>query len=81
MGSEAETEYVDFQQKVKQTVYLDNLSRQVTEPVLKTALDQFGTVKSVRFIPNYLGPINMPQCALVWQQTKAAIQALTQNYQ
>lgn len=63
-GSSTE-EYAIFEEKVKRTVYLDNLSPQVTEPVLRTALDQFATVKSVKFIPNYLGPKNVPQCALV----------------
>ncbi|XP_027192722.1 ASI1-immunoprecipitated protein 1-like [Cicer arietinum] len=38
---------------------------QVTKSVIRTALDQFAAVKNVKFIPNYLGPSNLPQCALV----------------
>ncbi|KAK7271440.1 hypothetical protein RJT34_27347 [Clitoria ternatea] len=64
MGSSAE-EYAAFEQRVGRTVYFDNLSPQVTESVLRTALDQFATVKSVKFLPNYIGPSNLPQCALV----------------
>ncbi|RXH70726.1 hypothetical protein DVH24_013472 [Malus domestica] len=55
-------EYAAFEEKVKRTVYLDNISPQVTESIVKTALSQFGTVKSVQFIPNYL---NVLHCALV----------------
>ncbi|XP_004499844.1 ASI1-immunoprecipitated protein 1-like [Cicer arietinum] len=58
-------EYAAFEEKVKRTVYFDNLSPQVTESVIRTALDQFTAVKNVKFIPNYLGPSNLPQCALV----------------
>ncbi|QCD95753.1 hypothetical protein DEO72_LG6g449 [Vigna unguiculata] len=64
MESSAE-EYSAFEQKVSRTVYFDNLSPQVTESVIRTALDQFATVKNVKFIPNYIGPSNLPQCALV----------------
>ncbi|CAN6677314.1 unnamed protein product [Malus baccata var. baccata] len=46
-------EYAAFEEKVNRTIYLDNISPQVTESVVKTALSQFGTVKSVQFIPNY----------------------------
>ncbi|KAM7250479.1 hypothetical protein ACFE04_022362 [Oxalis oulophora] len=83
MGSQAEQEYADFQAKVCRTVYLDNLSPKVTEQVLRTAMDQFGTVKTVEFIPNYLGPVNMPQCALVemenQKQSEAVIKSLAEN--
>ncbi|XP_054816513.1 uncharacterized protein LOC129316225 [Prosopis cineraria] len=65
MGSSLEDEYAAFREKVKRTVYFDNLSPQVTESVLRTALDQFATVKNVKLIPNYLEPRNVPQCALV----------------
>lgn len=64
MGSSVE-DYVAFEEKVKRTVYFDNLSPQVTESVMRTALEQFATVKSIKFIPNYIGPSNLPQCALV----------------
>ncbi|KAK8663436.1 hypothetical protein V6N13_083255 [Hibiscus sabdariffa] len=65
MGSAEQVEYAAFKEKVRRTVFLDNLSPLVTESVVRTALDQYGTVKSVEFIPNYLEPRNMPRCALV----------------
>ena len=65
MATPNRAEYAAFEEKVKRTVYVDNLSPQVTEGVLKTALDQFGSVKSVQFIPNYIIPDNIPQSALV----------------
>ncbi|GMI92949.1 ASI1-Immunoprecipitated Protein 1, enhanced downy mildew 3 [Hibiscus trionum] len=65
MGSAEQDEYAAFNEKVRRTVFLDNLSPLVTESVVRTALDQYGTVKSVEFIPNYLEPRNMPRCALV----------------
>ncbi|KAK7273111.1 hypothetical protein RIF29_14157 [Crotalaria pallida] len=65
MASPSEEKYAAFKEKVGRTVYFDNLSPQVTESVLKTALEQFATVKSIKFIPNYVGPSNLPQCALV----------------
>ncbi|KAE9595215.1 hypothetical protein Lal_00009284 [Lupinus albus] len=64
MGSTPE-KYAAFKEKVGRTMYFDNLSPQVTESVLRSALDQFAIVKSVKFIPNYIGPSNLPQCALV----------------
>ncbi|XP_061994847.1 ASI1-immunoprecipitated protein 1-like isoform X2 [Rosa rugosa] len=63
MASEAE--YSAFEEKVRRTVYLDNLSPQVTEPVVRKAISQFGTVKNVQFIPNYLETKNIPVSALV----------------
>ncbi|KAJ7961360.1 RNA-binding family protein [Quillaja saponaria] len=65
MGSPAEEDYASFEERVGRTVYFDNLSPQVTESVLRTALDQYATVKNVKFIPNYTEPRNSPQCALV----------------
>ena len=65
MGSSAEREYVAFEDKVRHTVFFDNLSPQITESVLKSALDQFANVESVKFIPNYIEPKNVPKCALV----------------
>ncbi|MCI71335.1 RNA-binding family protein, partial [Trifolium medium] len=64
MESSAE-EYAAFEDKVKRTAYFDNLSPQVSESVIRTALDQFAVVRSVKFIPNYTGPTILPQCALV----------------
>ncbi|BFG25233.1 hypothetical protein CerSpe_115080 [Prunus speciosa] len=60
-----EAEYAAFEEKVKRTVYLDNISPQVTDIVVRTALSQFGTVKNVQFIPDYFKSRNIAQCALV----------------
>ncbi|KAI5347967.1 hypothetical protein L3X38_000854 [Prunus dulcis] len=60
-----EAKYAAFEEKVKRTVYLDNISPQVTETVVRTALSQFGTVKNVQFIRNYVESRNIPQSALV----------------
>ncbi|XP_028760621.1 uncharacterized protein LOC114719305 [Neltuma alba] len=65
MGSSAEEEYAAFLEKVERTIYFDNLSPQATESVLRTGIDQFATVKSVKFICNYNEPRDMPMCALV----------------
>ncbi|XP_072989545.1 ASI1-immunoprecipitated protein 1-like [Typha latifolia] len=62
---QAKKAYAEFEEKVKRTVLLDNLSPQVTTSVIKTALDQFGAVVSVEFIPNFTIPFNIPQTALV----------------
>lgn len=64
-SDDAEAEYAAFKQKVKKTVYIDNLSPLATDAVVKTALGQFGNVLNVQFIPNYIGPSNMPAAALV----------------
>ncbi|PIN15509.1 hypothetical protein CDL12_11842 [Handroanthus impetiginosus] len=63
--STEEEEYAAFLEKVARTIYVDNLSPQVTDTVMKAAFNQFGNVSSVQFIPNYLEPKNMPQAALV----------------
>ncbi|CAK9313672.1 unnamed protein product [Citrullus colocynthis] len=82
MGSTKDDQFAMFEEKVKRTVYVDNLSPQVTEPVLRTALDQFGTVVSVHFIPNYTEPINSSQCALVemkdLKEAKSVISVISQ---
>ncbi|XP_021770446.1 paraspeckle component 1-like [Chenopodium quinoa] len=57
MGSETEKEYAAFEEKVKRTVYLDNLSPQVSEEVLRKAFKQFhGTLTNIHFIPSYTEP-------------------------
>ncbi|KAG6742482.1 hypothetical protein POTOM_053354 [Populus tomentosa] len=80
--STAVADYAAFLEKVKRTVYVDNLSPQVTESVIRTALGQFGTVKNVQFIPNYTGPKNIPCCALVemecLRQAEAVVSEITQ---
>lgn len=60
-----EKAYAAFQERVKRTVYLDNISPQVNIPVIRTALGQFGNVVNVEFILNYTIPFDIPQCALV----------------
>eukprot|EP01018_Ginkgo_biloba_P020568 Gb_03270 [translate_table: standard] len=73
-GNEALTqqhkEYAAFEQKVKCTVYLDNLSPLVTVPILKTALGQFGTVVDAQVCPNYQDPKNVSAGALVEMQSE-----------
>ncbi|XP_057516193.1 uncharacterized protein LOC130797576 isoform X4 [Amaranthus tricolor] len=51
MGSEAEKKYADFQELVKRTVYLDNLSNLVTDSVIRTAFEQYGMPRPVRGRP------------------------------
>ncbi|KAK2984001.1 hypothetical protein RJ640_024215 [Escallonia rubra] len=65
MESKDDGEYAAFEEKVTRTVFLDNLSPQVTESVLKTAFNQFGSVTNVQFIPYYIEPLNIPLAALV----------------
>ncbi|CAN1354829.1 hypothetical protein LINPERPRIM_LOCUS43535 [Linum perenne] len=62
---DSKSEYEAFLEKVDRTVYIDCLSPQVTESVIQTGLDQFGNVKKVSFIPNYMDPMNSMRCALV----------------
>ncbi|KAF5198047.1 RNA-binding (RRM/RBD/RNP motifs) family protein [Thalictrum thalictroides] len=69
MVTQAEKEYMDFQEKVKRTVYVYDLSPKVTKPVLKTAFGQFGNVTNIHFIPNYTDLRNIPQSALVEMET------------
>lgn len=67
MGTEAEKEYAAFEEKVKRTVYLDNLSPHVAESdsVIKSAFEQYGKVTNIHFIPNYTEPFYNARCALV----------------
>eukprot|EP00252_Welwitschia_mirabilis_P013274 TRINITY_DN2925_c0_g1_i1.p1 TRINITY_DN2925_c0_g1~~TRINITY_DN2925_c0_g1_i1.p1 ORF type:complete len:206 (-),score=55.78 TRINITY_DN2925_c0_g1_i1:227-844(-) len=58
-------EYRDFEEKVKRTVYIDNLTPSVTVPILKKALEQFGTVIDAQILPNYLEDKNAAVSALV----------------
>lgn len=44
-------EYAEFLKKVERTIYVDNISPDVTESVLKASFDQFGNVTAVQFIP------------------------------
>lgn len=76
MGSTERGEYAAFEAKVRRTIFMDNLSPHVTESVVRTALGQYGTVKSIQFIPNYLGPPNLPQCALVEMEKEKQAQVV-----
>ncbi|XP_077248848.1 uncharacterized protein LOC143888344 isoform X3 [Tasmannia lanceolata] len=69
MATTGQNEYATFEEKMRKTVYLDNLSPEVTIPVLRTALGQFGIVTNVQFIPNYMESRDIPQCALVEMET------------
>lgn len=62
--------YAEFDEKVKRNVFFDNLSPHITEQMLKSALNQFGTVVSVKFIPNYIILEDIPQTALVEMKEK-----------
>lgn len=63
-------EYAQFLKKVKRTVYLDNISPKVTETVIKAALDQFGNVMEVQFIPTFMQPEGVPRAALVEMENR-----------
>ncbi|CAM0947588.1 unnamed protein product [Alopecurus aequalis] len=67
---EALKQYQEFEEKVKRTVYLDNLSDQATEAVIKAALGQFCTIRKVSFVVNYTIPYNIPQSAFVEMETE-----------
>ncbi|TKW31390.1 hypothetical protein SEVIR_2G102700v4 [Setaria viridis] len=67
---EATKEYKEFEEKVKRTVYLDNLSLLATDAVIRMALNQFGNVKNVNFVTNYTVPFDIPQSALVEMETE-----------
>ncbi|XP_021733501.1 uncharacterized protein LOC110700291 [Chenopodium quinoa] len=81
MGSEDEQKYAAFMEKVKRTMYLDNISPQVTDAVIKTAFEQYGTVTNIHFIPNYIEPNYSGKCALVEleneKQAKSIIEVLS----
>ncbi|KAF8731733.1 hypothetical protein HU200_015664 [Digitaria exilis] len=66
----ATKEYKEFEEKVKRTVYLDNLSPQATDAVITMALNQFGNVKTVNCLTNYTVPFDIPQSALVEMETQ-----------
>lgn len=63
-----EEEYAAFENKVKCSVYIDNLSPLVKESVIKAALDQFGNVIQVKLIRTYLELKGMGWAALVEMQ-------------
>ncbi|KAK4751358.1 hypothetical protein SAY87_004840 [Trapa incisa] len=76
MDSNPKREYDAFRERVKRTIYIDNLSPQVNESVLRNAFDQYGSVKGVQFIPKYAEPHHMGQSALVEVDTPQQAQAI-----
>ncbi|RCV14767.1 hypothetical protein SEVIR_3G005350v4 [Setaria viridis] len=78
---QASKDYADFKEKVRRTIYLDQLSPQVTTPVIKAALAQCANVVNVEFIVNYTIPYDVPSAALVEldddMQAKAAVELMT----
>ncbi|XP_068660243.1 ASI1-immunoprecipitated protein 1-like isoform X2 [Aristolochia californica] len=76
MGMALNKEYTEFEEKVRRTVYLDNLGPQVTNSVLKTALGQFGNVISAQLIPNYMDSMDGQQFALVEMETQKQARAV-----
>ncbi|KAH9619502.1 hypothetical protein KSS87_015648 [Heliosperma pusillum] len=75
MGSDAD-EYAKFEEKVKRTVYLDNLSPVVSDSVIKAAFGQYGDVKNIHFIPNYTEPHCNSKCALVELESSKQAKAI-----
>ncbi|KAH0681169.1 hypothetical protein KY284_022254 [Solanum tuberosum] len=61
-------EYAAFENKVKRSVYIDNLSPLAKESVIKAALDQFGNVIQVTLIRTYFELKGMGRAALVEMQ-------------
>jgi hypothetical protein len=74
-------DYADFKEKVKKTIYLDQLSPQVTSQVIKAALAQCANVVNVEFIMNYTIPFDIPSAALVEldneMQVKASVELMS----
>lgn len=56
LAMDSNDEYAEFLKRVERNIYVDNISPEVTESVLKAALNQFGNVTAVQFIPAYLQP-------------------------
>ncbi|XP_058224432.1 uncharacterized protein LOC131333748 [Rhododendron vialii] len=67
-----------FEERMRRTVYVDNLSPQVNESILKSAFDQFGNVQKVEFFPNFAEESNMPHCALVEMDSPELAKELVQ---
>lgn len=75
-SEQARKEYAEFEEKVTRTVFLGDLSHQVTSAVIETALGQFGNVVNVEFLPNYTIPYPIPACALVEMETAKQAEAV-----
>jgi hypothetical protein len=82
MANQGEEEYAKFLEKVRRTVYVDELSPHASEVVVKSAFNQFGTVTDLRCLPNYFGPKELPVSVLVEMEAedmaKAVIGIVTQ---
>ncbi|KAI3808558.1 hypothetical protein L1987_24511 [Smallanthus sonchifolius] len=61
-----------FEEKVKKTIYIDNLSPQVTKAVLENALNQFGNVTEVQFIPTYFASCSVYAALVEMESIKQA---------
>ncbi|KAG5375627.1 hypothetical protein IGI04_040223 [Brassica rapa subsp. trilocularis] len=79
---EEEEKYESFLSRVRRTVYVDELTPHASKSVVESAFSQFGTVKDVIFLPNYLGPKELPTGVLVEmeseQTAKAVIETVSQ---
>ncbi|XP_068664287.1 ASI1-immunoprecipitated protein 1-like [Aristolochia californica] len=78
--SAAKKNYAKFLEKVGRTIYIDNLSMNVTKAVLSAALGQFGTIVDIQFIPNYT-KWSIPQCALVEMESKKDAKSIIEGLQ
>ncbi|ERN01449.1 uncharacterized protein LOC18429531 [Amborella trichopoda] len=84
--STSQKDYDAFQEKVKRTVFVDNLSSDITISVLTKALGQFGKVINADFLPNYTESKlkDDTQCALVEmeneKQAKSIVTELSSFY-
>ncbi|CAE5956668.1 unnamed protein product [Arabidopsis arenosa] len=76
MATPEEAAYDKFLERVRRTVYIDELTPLATTPVIESAFNQFGTVKKVSFIPNFLGPKELPMSVLVEMETEDMAQAV-----
>lgn len=64
--------YAEFLKKVERTIYIDNISPDVTESVLKAAFNQFGNVSSVQFIPLLMQVNGIPAALVEMENRKQA---------
>ncbi|XP_076952582.1 ASI1-immunoprecipitated protein 1-like [Bidens hawaiensis] len=72
MAQPADEAYAAFEEKVKKTIYINNLSPHVTKAVLENALNQFGNVKDVNFIPNYFKDCGVHAALVEMESAKQA---------
>ncbi|CAI9098135.1 OLC1v1034725C1 [Oldenlandia corymbosa var. corymbosa] len=71
-------EYEEFKERVRRTIYVDNLSPQVTEAILKAAFEQFCDVVNIKFIPNSVYPSHLPCAALLEVKTESSARAVVE---